>query len=391
MEMSPMSGAIGYVRDLGMSRATRKLRQAYFFDRRRIYLIRGDLRAIAQWPIDTSDFAVRLARPDDPLIESFPDLSPSTIATSFGPDHLFFVTAYRGTLVAYYSVSTRASMSVAPFVRRRPDQIHGVNVYVRREFRRLGLSRITRIGAARDLVGRGFHELLGTEIPTNHPAIIANERAGFTRLGTLTRTCTLGRLHFWATPATTLEPRLVSRQLKLLRQVAPAVSRVGVLVNPSVVRTSAEAEETAQRMAGEVGVHFAFLPVREADDQAGAFEAALSRARDTGVNGLIVVSDPMMKAHRWALVSLAGRYRLPAIFDAQEFVAAGGLMSCEIPAPILRDFDSLVASYDLGDDSGRTKAPADELDLALNRSAAATLGLAVLSDLQIRSLAVPVR
>jgi putative ABC transport system substrate-binding protein len=200
----------------------------------------------------------------------------------------------------------------------------------------------------------------------------------------------LGRVRFRATPATRLEPMLVGRQLTLLRQVAPAASRVGVLLNPSVIKTSLHVEEAAQRLAAEAGTALTFLPVREAADQAAAFEAALSMARETGLDGLIVLSDPMMKAHRRALAALAGRYRLPAIFDAREFVGAGGLMSCAIHAPVLRDFDSLLASYDERARFDPVKAGAEELDLAVNRSAAAALGLAVPSTLQIRSSVVRV-
>jgi hypothetical protein len=381
--LQPFGDAIGYLQRYGVSQAARRFWQTYLFDRRRIYLNRYDMRAMAQLPVDTSGFEVRLAQPDDPIRESFPHLSPSTIATWLRPEHLLFLTVHRGQLVAYRCLSTRASVWVAPFVRRRPDQLHGIIIHVREDLRRHGLARITRILASRAAVARGFHWLLGTEQPTNHKALIANDRVGLTRLGTLTRTCVLGHVRFWATPASTLEPPLVSRQLTLLKRIAPAVSRVGLLVNPSVLLTSPEAEEATQRLAAAAGAELAVLPVREAVDQAGAFAAALATARDTGVNGLIVLSDPMMKAHHRALVTLIRRHRLPAIFDAPEFVAAGGLMSCQIPEPVLRDYDSLVAAYDMRHRSRHAQASANALDLAVNRSTAATLGLTVPSDLAV--------
>jgi hypothetical protein len=377
-----LGGAIGYVRGYGVSQAARRLWQACVFDRRRIYVTRYDLHAMAQLSIDTSGLEVRLARPDDPIIESFPNLAPSTIATWLSPGYFFFVALHGGQFVAYYCLSTKVSAGLAPFLRLRHDQVFTVVIHTRQEFRRQGLARITRVGVARHLVARGFNEVLATESPTNHPTIVAADRAGLTRLGTLTRTCVLGRVSFWATPATTLEPPLVGRQLKLLRHLAPAVSRVGLLVNPSVVITSPEAEDAARRFAAKAGTDLTLLPVREAVDQAGAFEAALSMARERGVNGLIVLSDPMMRAHRRTLVPLVSRFQLPAVFDAQAFVSAGGLMSCPIPAPVLRDLDGLIASYDMRRGAGHAEASADELNVAVNRSAAATLGLAVPADLQ---------
>jgi hypothetical protein len=375
--------AIGFVKDRGVRQATERVWQTYFFDRQRIYLTRYDLRAMARLPLDTSRFEVRLARPDDPILGSFPRLAPSTLARWQHPDYLLFVTVDRGQLVAYRCLSTRASAWVAPFVRRRPDQLHGIIIHVREDLRRHGLARITRIGVSRAVVARGFHWLLGAEQPTNYQALIANDRMGLTRFGTLTRTCVLGRVRFWATPTSTLAPPLVGRQLELLRRVAPAVSRAGLLVNPSVVASSPEVEEAARRRAAEAGAELTVLPVREAVDQTGAFEAALATAREAGVDGLVVLSDPMMKAHHRALVALVHRHRLPAIFDARQFVAAGGLMSCEIPAPVLLDYDSLVAAYDMRDSSGHAEASATPRDLAVNRSAAATLGLAVPSDLGV--------
>jgi putative ABC transport system substrate-binding protein len=156
---------------------------------------------------------------------------------------------------------------------------------------------------------------------------------------------------------------MVRAQLALLRQVAPHVSRVGLFFNPSVVNAEVQNEE-----AGAT-----FLPVREEADQLSAFNRVFSTVRKVGLHGLIVFSDPMMRDYRRTIVGLVRGCRLPAIFDAEEFVAAGGLMSFGAPAPCLRDIDSVIAYVD----TQGTPAASGTSELVVNGKAASELGLVV--------------
>jgi hypothetical protein len=226
---------------------------------------------------------------------------------------------------------------------------------------------------ARALVVRGFSEGFALEAPTNYDTIFSGPRRGTFRVGTLIRTCRLGRIRFELTPVRALSPELIARQLSLLKQVAPGVSHVGVLFNPTVVTTAAGSEEAARILAARLGATFTFLPVRDAVDQVGAFEVAAATAREAGVQGFIVISDPMMTDYRRAIVRLVERLRVPAVYDAREFVIAGGLMfygTEEIP--YLCDMKGLLAnlaSIKAGDwGQGR-----EEPRLHLNRRAGAML------------------
>jgi hypothetical protein len=85
---------------------------------------------------------------------------------------------------------------------------------------------------------------------------------------------------------------------------------------------------------------------------------------------LIVVSDPMIKEHRRSLVSLVSRYRIPAIFDAKDFVDVGGLMSFGPPVRCWRDFDGFVAYLDAARATKHPVGGDSEPELIVNRAAA---------------------
>jgi hypothetical protein len=225
---------------------------------------------------------------------------------------------------------------------------------------------------ARELVARGFSEGFALEAPANYDTIFSGPRRGTLRVGTLIRSCRLGRIRFELTPVRALSPELVDRQLSLLKQLAPGVSHVGILFNPTVVTTTAESEEATRISAARVGATVTFLPVRDAVDQIGAFEVAATTGRDAGIQGLIVISDPMMKDYRRAIVRLVERLRVPAVYDAREFVIAGGLMSYGSGVPYLCDMRGLLSNLD-SIKAGHLGQDREEPRLHLNRRAAAML------------------
>ena len=57
------------------------------------------------------------------------------------------------------------------------------------------------------------------------------------------------------------------------------------------------------------------------------FAPGFATLAERGVNALIVLPDPFLDSHREALVSLAARYAIPAMYQWREFVQTGGLVS----------------------------------------------------------------
>lgn len=116
--------------------------------------------------------------------------------------------------------------------------------------------------------------------------------------------------------------RLGGERLQLLRQVAPAVSHVGLLWNTADIYPPPFVKDT-ERAARTLGVRLKNLEVQNPE----ALEAAFEMALFSGVDGLIAVEDYLVITERARIVSFATMSRIPAVYGLREFVDAGGLMS----------------------------------------------------------------
>jgi putative ABC transport system substrate-binding protein len=113
---------------------------------------------------------------------------------------------------------------------------------------------------------------------------------------------------------------LITKQLELLKEAVPTLSRVGMLHRPELASTMYTAVETAAR---RLGLAARFLKVAEAAD----FEPAFRAARAEGAGAMHVLPSPFFNAHRRQLIELAAKYRLPAFYEFRLYVEDGGLMS----------------------------------------------------------------
>ena len=123
---------------------------------------------------------------------------------------------------------------------------------------------------------------------------------------------------------------LSGRRMELLKQVVPKVSRVVALVNPTNPNSRFGLEEA------EVAGHAANVTVHVVNvGDPSAFEQAFATIPRKGINGLIVLPDPLFASRRTEVVKFAAKRRLPAMYPAGEFVDAGGLMAYSQKAPDL--------------------------------------------------------
>jgi putative tryptophan/tyrosine transport system substrate-binding protein len=110
--------------------------------------------------------------------------------------------------------------------------------------------------------------------------------------------------------------------VELLKQVAPQVTRVAVMRDPSL--TSGTAMLAAiQAVAPSFGVELIPVDVRDTEEYERAVTAFARGPRD----GLIVVANPSAIVHRELIVALAAKHRLPAVYPYRSSVTSGGLMS----------------------------------------------------------------
>ena len=115
------------------------------------------------------------------------------------------------------------------------------------------------------------------------------------------------------------------KRLALLKEAAPSVRRVGVLLRrdfPSV--GIAERDwQTAESAAHQLELELLALNVQTAEEVTAAFDEA--SAKDVG--GIITFRNPTVVTFLELIAGLSRKRRLPAVFDAREYVEAGGLMS----------------------------------------------------------------
>jgi putative ABC transport system substrate-binding protein len=125
-----------------------------------------------------------------------------------------------------------------------------------------------------------------------------------------------------ATGSTFITEDTTGKQLELLKEVVPRVSRVGVVVNPSnplygpVLRAS-------EAPARALGLDLTVVGVQRAEDFESAFQAAIQGH----VDGLVVSRDTVLQINRAQLLALVANSRLPAVYGMREFVDSGGLLS----------------------------------------------------------------
>jgi putative tryptophan/tyrosine transport system substrate-binding protein len=169
-----------------------------------------------------------------------------------------------------------------------------------------------------------------------------------------------------------MEPSLGSKLLGMLKQVAPHVAHVAVLMNPDnfTHRRILALLETA-------APSFAVNVVSASARKAGEVQAAMSQWGQGSEFGVIVPSDPATNSNRKLFVELAARYRLPTIFALRAAVADGGLMSYGVDLIELFRQAAIYADRIL-----KGEKPADlpvqlpaKFELVVNLRTAKTLGL----------------
>jgi putative tryptophan/tyrosine transport system substrate-binding protein len=113
-----------------------------------------------------------------------------------------------------------------------------------------------------------------------------------------------------------------AKRIELLRQVAPKVSRVALVMNPSNPTASAE-QADAEDGARKLGLETIALKAGNAHEIDVAFEKLLEAKADA----FFIATDPILLDRREQIVAFAERYTLPAVYFVRQFAVAGGLLS----------------------------------------------------------------
>jgi putative ABC transport system substrate-binding protein len=110
-----------------------------------------------------------------------------------------------------------------------------------------------------------------------------------------------------------------AKQLQLLKEMLPKMSRVGVLRSSATTVGLREYEAAGQTLEVRVQV----VEIGNRNDLESAF-AAMARER---IDALLVPADPFLFTERERVTELARERRLPGMYSTRESAEAGGLMS----------------------------------------------------------------
>jgi putative ABC transport system substrate-binding protein len=185
------------------------------------------------------------------------------------------------------------------------------------------------------------------------------------------------------TGLSTLAPELSGKQMEVLKEIVPKLSRVAVF-GTSTRPGNAQTLRQVELAAGALGVKLQYLDILSPKDIVTAFQAAVRERAD---GALWFVTGSIGNPHRKKVADLAVSSRLPVIYFEREDVEAGGLMSYAVNRV---DLHRRAAVY--VDKILKGAKPADlpveqatKFEFVINLQTAKQIGLAILPNVLARA------
>ena len=181
----------------------------------------------------------------------------------------------------------------------------------------------------------------------------------------------------------TFEPAMGSKWLELLREAAPALQRIGCILDTGF-RGFAAVQQEIETSAPKLGLEVTKLVMREKSDD---IEAQVAGFGQKANGGLIVFPTAINDIERRRIFAIAERHRLPAIYPFRHFAVNGGLMAYGFDPPDL--FRRSAAYIDRVLKGAKpadlpVQAP-DRFELIINSKAAKAIGLTLSPALLARA------
>jgi len=186
-----------------------------------------------------------------------------------------------------------------------------------------------------------------------------------------------------ATGFTIMEPTTSGKWLELLKDIAPQTTRAAFLFNPRTAPFANYYLNPFKAAAASLGVEAVAATVDSKSD----LETVFATQAQSPNTGLVVMPDGFLNVYRIEIVTLAARYRLPAIYPWRFFTELGGLMSYGFDQR-----DSFLTAATYIDRIMKGEKPADlpvqaptKYELVINRKTAKMLGLTLAASLTARA------
>jgi len=179
-----------------------------------------------------------------------------------------------------------------------------------------------------------------------------------------------------------MSPDLAEKQLEILKEALPKISRVAVLHNPDNPGNAPQVRH-AQDAAQALRLRAQILGAKGPGELESAFAAMMREHAD----GAIVLVDAVLQNNRGRITELAARHRLPVVYGLSEYTDVGGLMAY---GPDRLDMFRHAASYI--DQILKGAKPGDlpvqqanKFSLVINLKTAKALGLKIPQPLLLRA------
>ena len=259
--------------------------------------------------------------------------------------------------------------------------------------RRLGV--IIAVGQTPEYIAAlsGFEQVLSSLGWRESNNILAQSSAVVEALISLTRTTPIVFLHVpdpvgsgfvssMARPGgnvtgiTNIDPSIGGKWLQLVKEIAPAITRSALLVNPDTQPDrGAIFLNPFEAAARSMGVRTSNGEVRDFQD----IERVIAGLATEPRGGVVVTPDAFFATHSSQLVALAGRLQVPVMYPYRYYVAAGGLLCYGV-----NNVDLFRQAAPYADRLLRGAKPADlpvqqptRFDLVVNAKTAKSLGLTI--------------
>jgi putative ABC transport system substrate-binding protein len=181
----------------------------------------------------------------------------------------------------------------------------------------------------------------------------------------------------------TFAPEIGGKWLGLLKELAPALRRVGCILDPAF-RGIAAIWREIEIAAPILGLTASSIAFRESGDD---LESAIARFAKVSQGGLIVAPTAINNAARERIIGLAARHRLPAVYPFAQFALAGGLLAYGFdPRDLFTRSAAYVDRILRGESPGSLPVQAPtKYETIINLKAAKALGLQVSPQFRARA------
>jgi putative ABC transport system substrate-binding protein len=169
---------------------------------------------------------------------------------------------------------------------------------------------------------------------------------------------------------------------ELLKQIAPDVTRIAVLRDPTITSGIGQFA-VIESVAPSLGMDVTAIDMRDAQE----IERDIAAFAQSPHGGLILTASAMAVTHRELVIALAAKYKLPTVYYRRHFVDAGGLISYGYD--VLQEYRGIAGYVDRilkGEKPGDLPVQApNKYELVINLKTAKAIGLAIPESFLLRA------